>query len=60
MMVFASAPVYDVDTRTVGGAMLGYCSMGSVLMQMTPTSVMTIAIAHAITYLLMKILFFMV
>ena len=38
--------------------MFGYCSMGIVLMQMKPTSVMTIAIAHAITYLLMKMLFF--
>ena len=28
-------------------------------MQMVPTSVMTIAIAHAITYRLMKMLFFM-
>ena len=60
MMVLASAPVYDVETRTVGGAMFGYCSMGSVLMQIKPTSVMTIAIAHAITYLLIKMFPFMV
>ena len=60
MMVLASAPVYEVETRTVGGAMFGYCSMGNVPMQMAPTSVMTIAIAHAITYRLMKMLFFIV
>ena len=46
-------------TRTVGGAMFGYCSMGSDFMQMKPTSAITIEMAQAITYLLMKILFFM-
>ena len=40
--------------------MFGYCSMGNVLMQMKPTSVMTIAIAHAITYLLINIFPFII
>ena len=45
-------------TRTVGGAMLGYCSMGRLFMQIKPTKAITIEMAQAITYLLMKILFF--
>ena len=45
-------------TITCGGAMFGYCSTGSEFMQMKPTKAITILMAHAITYLLMNILFF--
>ena len=38
--------------------MFGYCSMGSELIEMKPTSANTILMAHAITYLLINILFF--
>ena len=34
MMVCGSAPVYEVEILTVGGAMSGYCSTGRVLIEM--------------------------
>ena len=40
--------------------MFGYCSMGSEFIEMNPTSANTILTAHAITYLLINILFFII
>ena len=57
IQVLASAPVYDVDTSTVGGAIFGYCSTGKVFRQIKPIIMMTIAIEIAITFLSMKIFF---
>jgi len=42
--VSASAPGYDVQTLTVAGAMLGYCSIGSDTSPMTPRMTMRIEI----------------
>ena len=36
--VCASAPVYDVDTIIVGGAMSGYCSIGRLTSPIVPSS----------------------
>src|ERR1700720_2844526 len=44
---FAFAPGYLVVTWMVGGAISGYCAMGSVESAITPTSVMTMLITPA-------------
>ena len=37
----SSAPVYVVETRTLGGAMFGYCSTDRLFRQINPTSTIT-------------------
>ena len=54
----AFAPVYVVLTTIVGGAMSGYCSIGSVARLIAPSSRIIMAIDIAITGLLINILFF--
>ena len=52
--VSAEAPVYVVPIVTLGGAMSGYCSSGSVKMDKPPASMMTMASTHAKMGRLMK------
>ena len=42
--VSASAPGYEVQTLTVAGAMLGYCSIGSDISPIKPSMTMRIDI----------------
>ena len=52
--VSASAPIYEVNTDTVGGAISGYCSMGSVTRPMNPRMTMRMEITVESTGRLMK------
>src|SRR5690348_9218143 len=47
--VSAEAPGKDAPMFTEGGAMLGYCSIGSVVIERPPASMITMAITHAKT-----------
>src|SRR5207302_9296514 len=50
----ALAPGYDADTSTVGGAISGYCAIGSVMSAMPPARVITIDSTEAKIGRLMK------
>src|SRR2546423_7616034 len=52
--VSADAPGKVALMLTAGGAMFGYCSIGSAVIDSAPASMMTIAITHANTGLSMK------
>src|ERR1700683_3589389 len=45
----AFAPGYEVDTRTVGGVICGYCAMGKSCDAIRPMRTMTMEITHAHT-----------
>ena len=55
VMVWASAPIYVVDTCTVGGAMSGYCSIGKATKPMIPSITMMTEITVDITGLSMNL-----
>src|SRR6185436_13134918 len=52
--VLADAPGYVAITEMVGGAMLGYCAMGRLVIESAPASMITIAMTHAKTGRSMK------
>src|ERR1051326_6134067 len=52
--VSAEAPGNVAPILTAGGAMLGYCSIGNVVIESAPAIIMTIAITHAKTGRSMK------
>ena len=52
--VSADAPVYCAPMVTRGGAISGYCSKGSVLIDKAPASMMTMAMTQAKMGRLMK------
>src|SRR5438105_10205887 len=52
--VCADAPGYTVDTTMVGGATVGYCAIGSLVMETLPITRMNSAITHAKTGRSMK------
>src|SRR6476660_389078 len=54
LTVSADAPGKVAPILTAGGAMLGYCSIGSVVIDKAPAIMMTIAITHAKTGRSMK------
>ena len=54
--VLASAPLYEVEIITVGGAMSGYCSIGKVLRHIKPTKAISSDKHTAITFLSTKML----
>ena len=54
--VSAFAPVYEVETRTVGGAMSGYCSIGRLNKQITPNMTIIMEITEDKTGRSIKVL----
>src|SRR3569623_701179 len=52
--VCAEAPGYTADTTIVGGATVGYCAMGSLVIDTVPITRMNNAITHAKTGRAMK------
>ena len=58
--VWALAPLYEVDTRTVGGAISGYCVIGILIRPMTPRMTITMEITVDSTGLLINLSNFIV
>ncbi len=52
--VFAEAPGYVAVMLIAGGAMLGYCAMGRLVIESAPASIMMMAMTHAKTGRSMK------
>src|SRR4051812_77206 len=52
--VCAEAPGYTADTRMVGGATVGYCAIGSLVIDTVPSTSTKSAITHAKTGRSMK------